>query len=188
MRRPCWKALHEDLKTQPPKRKAEEKALSVSKKPKVGPSPDGGTDSPVAWFKNLSGNHLKNEYIICFVHRHLMAMLVSPTTWAWLGMMATTLVRVGFLISPLAPSSCLASTSQHGFRDLMGLVIFVGFTKDFFKQCCIDYVMPPGYDSGDSEWHVRLANYRDGERSSGWPKLFAFSQHIFMNHFMEFFP
>ena len=35
-------------KRHPPKRKAEEKALSDSKKPKVGPSHDRGTDSPVS--------------------------------------------------------------------------------------------------------------------------------------------
>lgn len=46
--RPCWQALHQDLETPPPKRKAEEKALSDSKKPKVGPSHDRGTDSPVS--------------------------------------------------------------------------------------------------------------------------------------------
>ena len=45
--RPCWKALDEDFETPPPKRKAEEKALSDSKKPKVGPPRNGGTDSPV---------------------------------------------------------------------------------------------------------------------------------------------
>lgn len=45
-------------------------------------------------------------------------------------------------------------------------MIFVTFTKDLFKEYYFDYVMPPGfedYDSGDSTWHFRLANYRDAE-------------------------